>query len=158
MVWYLMISYDSIAWYCMLLRCWLRRAGYVSQDAYILHNIIITKYKMKIVSFLLLIAWCWCLWLFLYLQTSRTTTPAADASGYLKRFAILRNLVRLQKPEVKAPQSKVVSYGTSFFLVAEGSSVVSTSSENQKLLQLSDLRKRETGGSAWRKMGGLLGK
>ena len=25
------------------------------------------------------------------------------------------NLVRLQKPEVKAPQSKVVSYGTSFF-------------------------------------------
>ena len=113
---------------------------------------------MKIVSFLLLIAWCWCLWLFLYLQTSRTTTPAADASGYLKRFAILRNLVRLQKPEVKAPQSKVVSYGTSFFLVAEGSSVVSTSSENQKLLQLSDLRKRETGGSAWRKMGGPLGK
>ena len=70
------------------------------------------------------------------MQTSRTTTPAADASGYLKRFAILRNLVRLQKPEVKAPQSKVVSYGTSFFLVAEGSSVVSTSSENQKLLQL----------------------
>ena len=113
---------------------------------------------MKIVSFLLLIAWCWCLWLFLYLQTSRTTTPAADASGYLKRFAILRNLVRLQKPEVKAPQSKVVSYGTSFFLVAEGSSVVSTSSENQKLLQLSDLGKRETGGSAWRKMGGPLGK
>lgn len=101
-----------------------------------IYNIIITKYKMKIVSFLLLIAWCWCLWLFLYLQTSRTTTPAADASGYLKRFAILRNLVRLQKPEVKAPQSKVVSYGTSFFLVAEGSSVVSTSSENQKLLQL----------------------
>ena len=26
---YLMISYDSIAWYCMLLRCWLRRAGCV---------------------------------------------------------------------------------------------------------------------------------
>ena len=38
MVWYLMISYDSIAWYCMLLRCWLRRAGCVSQDAYILHE------------------------------------------------------------------------------------------------------------------------
>ena len=34
-----MISYDSIAWYCMLLRYWLRRAGCVSQDAYILHNI-----------------------------------------------------------------------------------------------------------------------
>ena len=32
-----MISYDSIAWYCMLLRCWLRRAGCVSQDACILH-------------------------------------------------------------------------------------------------------------------------
>ena len=28
-----MISYDSIAWYCMLLRCWLRLAGCVSQDA-----------------------------------------------------------------------------------------------------------------------------
>ncbi len=46
--------------------------------------------------------------------------------------------MRLQKPEVKAPQSKVVSYGTSFFLVAEGSSVVSTSSENQKLLLTSE--------------------
>ena len=39
MIWYLMISYDSIAWYCMLLRCWLRCVGCVSQDAYILHNI-----------------------------------------------------------------------------------------------------------------------
>ena len=38
MVWYLMISYDSIAWYCMFLPCWLRRAGCVSQDAYILHK------------------------------------------------------------------------------------------------------------------------
>ena len=27
MVWYLMISYDSIAWYYMLLRYWLRRAA-----------------------------------------------------------------------------------------------------------------------------------
>ena len=53
---------------------------------------------MKNVSFVLLIAWCWCLWLFLYLQTSTTTTPAADASRYIKRFAHLRNLVRLQKP------------------------------------------------------------
>ena len=42
MVWYLMISYDSIAWYCMLLRCWLRRAGCVSEDAYILHLYSIT--------------------------------------------------------------------------------------------------------------------
>ena len=33
----IMIFYDSIAWYCMLLRFWLRRAGCVSQDAYILH-------------------------------------------------------------------------------------------------------------------------
>ena len=32
-----MISYDSIAWYSILLRCWLRRADCVSQDAYILH-------------------------------------------------------------------------------------------------------------------------
>ena len=39
MVWYLMIYYDSIAWHCMLLQCWLRRAGCVSQDAYILHVI-----------------------------------------------------------------------------------------------------------------------
>ena len=36
-VMYGMVSYDSIAWYCMLLQCWLRRAGCVSQDAYILH-------------------------------------------------------------------------------------------------------------------------
>ena len=40
--------------------------------------------------------------------------------------------MRLQKPEVKAPQSKVVSYGTSFLLVAKGPNVVSTYSENQK--------------------------
>ena len=33
-----MISHDSIAWYCMLLRCWLRRAGCVSQDVYILQK------------------------------------------------------------------------------------------------------------------------
>ena len=45
MVWYLMISYDSIAWYCMLLRCWLRRAGCVSQDAYILENTVDTSCK-----------------------------------------------------------------------------------------------------------------
>ena len=43
MVWYLMISYDSIAWYYMLLRCWLRCAGCVSQDAYILHNKVYNK-------------------------------------------------------------------------------------------------------------------
>ena len=33
-----MISYDSFAWYCMLLWCWVRRAGCVLQDAYILHR------------------------------------------------------------------------------------------------------------------------
>ena len=33
-LWYLMTP----AWYCMLLRCWLWRAGCVSQDAYILHR------------------------------------------------------------------------------------------------------------------------
>ena len=47
MVWYLMISYDSIAWYCMLLRCWLRRAGCVSQDAYILHNFLMNLPKFS---------------------------------------------------------------------------------------------------------------
>merc|ERR1712208_9174 len=33
---YLIVS-NSIAQYCTLLRCWLRRAGCVSQDAFILH-------------------------------------------------------------------------------------------------------------------------
>ena len=36
---YLIVS-NSIAQYCTLLRCWLRRAGCVSQDAYILHRLI----------------------------------------------------------------------------------------------------------------------
>ena len=44
-----MISYDSIAWYCMLLRCWLRRAGCVSQDAYTSfdHVCVETEVKFK---------------------------------------------------------------------------------------------------------------
>ena len=35
-VWYLMLSY-GIQFHCMLLRCWLRRAGCVLQDAHLLH-------------------------------------------------------------------------------------------------------------------------
>ena len=49
-----MISYDSIAWYCMLLRYWLRRAGCVSQDAYILHIYIYILCNLSIWLFITL--------------------------------------------------------------------------------------------------------
>ena len=46
-VWYLMLS-NSIARYCMLLHCWLRCAGCVLQDAYVLKKL--HKYTIDLVS------------------------------------------------------------------------------------------------------------